>query len=145
MEVSTDALGDCSVSGASSVTQTTAACDGEVVVTGVVDNVDLTSTGLETNVGLELDLASISDSATGGTINSDDGDVLLTVPANGNFSILALTQQGVVDTGTLPNDCEEQVAEERSKTVTCGTGGPEYEVNACLDGVGECNIVISYR
>ena len=146
VSVSTESLGDCRIDGASSVTRTTADCDGAVRVSGVADDVDITSTGLETDVSVDLTVASVSADSDGGTIDSEDGDVNVTFPSTGNFSILAVTQDGAVNEGNVPEACNVQEADERSKTVTCGDGaGPEYHVNACLDGVGECIVNISYE
>jgi len=145
VSVSTDSLGDCRIDGAPSVTQTTADCDGAVRISGVTDNVDITTTGLETAVSVDLTVASVSAESGGGTINSEDGDVNLTFPATGDYSILALTNEGVINEGSLPESCTVEAAEERSKTITCGAGGPQYHVNACRDGVGECIVNIQYQ
>jgi hypothetical protein len=143
--VRTAELGDCTVQGAPTVTRTVADCDGTVEILSVSDDLDVTSTFLETGRSVNISLASISENATGGSIRADDGNIRMTFPASANFSVMCQTEEGVVNEGDLPEACSVQEAEARSKTVTCGSGGPVYEVSACLDGVGDCNIGLAYR
>ena len=146
--VSTESLGDCDVNGASSVKQTTANCDGEVYIRGVSDDVSIITTSLQGDVAVDLTVESVSDTASGGTVDSYAGDVNLTFPAAGDYSILATTWEGVVDEGNLPTGCtllQPDPQDPRSKTVSCGTGIPQYAVNACTGEAGDCSIHIWYR
>jgi hypothetical protein len=143
--VRTEELGDCRVQGAPSVTRTVANCDGTVQIFNVSDDLEVTSTFLESGRSVDISLASISENAAGGSIRADDGNVRLTFPAAASFSALCQTREGVVNEGNLPEECSVEEAAASSKTVTCGSGGPTYNVDACLDGVGECSITLDYQ
>lgn len=90
---------------------------------------------------VKVDISEVAADAAGGTIETGRGDVSLTVPQSGAFSVLA-TALEAVDFGSLPATCEEQVAAVNSKTLTCNEGGGQFEVNA--DGTGS-QVTVSYR
>ncbi len=98
--INNDKLGSCTLNGAPTVTTTNVTCDGSTKVFNVADNVTIHTTGLETDNAVELSIASISDTATGGTIDSEDGSIVLTLPSTGNYSVQAQSPtQGTVDLG----------------------------------------------
>ncbi len=151
VNVDTDDLGDCRVRGTTSVTQTVANCDGEIDIRGIADAVDINATGLETGEAVDVRIAAISaDFTAGGTINADDGDVSLTLPtpANNDFMVQARTLQGTV-TFAESADCSEvawaQEDVHQSGTHVCGAAEPLYAIEACEDGVGDCNVTIAYQ
>jgi hypothetical protein len=146
--IKNDVLGSCTLAGAPSVTTTNVTCDGTTKVFNVSDNVTIHTTGLETDNAVELSIASISDTATGGTIDSEDGSIVLTLPSAGNYSVAAQSPtQGTVDFGTAPAGCNVQTAGDagNSATLTCNSAGANYAVTAGTDGLGDSNIVASYK
>ena len=146
--INNDKLGDCTLSGAATVTSTNVTCDGSVKVINVADNVTIHTTGLETDNAIELSIASISDTATGGTIDSEDGNIVLTLPSTGNYAVQAQSPtQGTVDFGTAPSGCNVQTAGDagNSATLTCNSGTAVYNVKAGFDGLGDSNVVASYQ
>jgi len=149
VNVSTDVLGDCRVRGTTTVTQTEADCDGAIDIRGIADAVDINATGLETGESVDVRIAAISEGFTaGGTINADDGDVSLTLPtpASNNFTVQARTLEGTVTFGES-TDCSVDWADDtqRSGTLGCGAAQPLYAIEACEDGVGECNVTVGYQ
>ena len=149
VNVETDDLGDCRVRGTTTVTRTVANCDGSVDIRGVADAVDVSSTFLETGESVDVRIAAISDGFTaGGTIDAEDGDVSLTLPASANFVVQARTLQGTVSFGTPPTTCEPVAwadDTQRSGTLSCGAAEPIYAIEACQDGVGDCNVTVAYQ
>jgi hypothetical protein len=140
VDVSTDSLGDCSVSAAGSVLSARVHCDGEIDVSGVSNQVDIASTGLEGPVSVTL--WAVDGAAAGGSITSEDGDIDVAFPA-GDFTVQAqATEDGSV-TSELGDACVEAVASESAKSYTCGAGGPNYVVTAGIDGVGPSSVGLS--
>ncbi len=131
-------LGDCKIQGAPSVVNTKVDCAKEVDVYDVSDNVTITSReGLPFDdvAAVALRLSSISDTASGGKIHSGDGPVDITFPSGANFSVQASAPNGEVVEGTVPAACVLDTAAATAKTVTCGSGGANYEVST--DGVND--------
>ena len=144
--MTTQRLGDCAAVGGATVTNTTVACDGQITISEVTNNVDVTAAGLELSTAISLGLASIDPAAKGGTVKSEDGDIQLTLPATGDYSVQATASpQGIVDFGTFPPSCSQQEAAANSKTLTCGAAGPNYVVQGGFDGVGISNVNVAYK
>lgn len=138
-------LGSCRVKGAPTVTSTTVTC-GEIEVTNVSDNVNLTQKGLGTDASIVLTLAGISATATGGSVTTNDGSIDATFPATGTYAIEAWAKpsNGVVS-GTPPASCTTQETSAGSKTFTCGGATPLYKLTAGEDSVGDSNINLSFK
>jgi hypothetical protein len=143
VDVSTDSLGDCSIDADGSVVVTRAHCDGAISVTGVADQVDVASTGLGGDVSLSL--ASVSGTEAGGSITSEDGDIVVSFPAGADFTVQAQsTEDGTVSASELDDDCVAATAAETAKSYTCGDGGPSFVVTAGTDGVGPSSVTLEY-
>lgn len=126
------AIGNCTVKGAVSVVNTTVNCGDLVTVSGVSDNVNITArdgTGFDEPTVI-VSLASISATATGGTIHSGDGPIDMTFPSGAVFSVQSTANKGSVNEGTVPSNCTIETAAETAKTVSCGVGGPNYVLTA---------------
>jgi hypothetical protein len=150
VNVATDKLGRCTVRGHTTVTRTTANCDGPVVITGVSDVVDVTARAPETDTAVDVTIARINGGTAESVIEAEDGDVALTLPASADFVVQASTQaSGVVDFGDLPRDeCNiSETGDERSKTLSCGSsdGARTYKITAGIDCLGDCNVTIAYQ
>ena len=73
--------------------------------------------------------------ATGGTIAAKFGDVTLTLPTSGGYSVEAMGGTGgKVDFGTPPTGCVETSAAANSKTLVCNGGGAAFKANATSSG-----------
>jgi len=143
VDVSTDSLGDCDIDAGGSVVFTRAHCDGAISVTGVVDQVDIASTGLGGDVSVSL--ASVSGSEAGGTITSEDGDIEVAFPSGSDFTVQAQsTEDGTVSASELDDACIAATAAETAKSYTCGDGGPSFVVTAGTDGVGPSSVTLEY-
>jgi hypothetical protein len=138
-------VGDCDLDGAETVTRTTADCGGQIEIRGISDNVDVVSTGLETDLDILVEFASISDDAAGGSIKSDDGQVDVIFPPDSNFSVDASTGEGVVTLFDLPDSCNAE-GEDASQSVVCGADGSAlYTIQAGLDGVGDAPLNLDFE
>lgn len=129
-------LGDCKVKGAATVKNTVMDCGELVDARGISDNFTLTSrngSGLE-DVSAAVELVSISPEATGGEVNAA-GVINAWFPASAVFSVQAFNADpdALVDPGTIPSNCNLQETAPASKTITCGTGGPNYKLTSTGD------------
>ncbi len=134
-------LGDCDLDGSPTVVNTVANCDGQVEITNVSDNVDVHTTGEfqdDEPFAIRVAWAGISDTATGGTISTDEGHVELAIPSTGNFTMVAAANYGgtVQETNT-PDTCMSSGDQSTSDTVTCGTNGGTFTVTAGADDAFE--------
>lgn len=123
-------LGDCAVKGATSVVSTGVTCHGKVTVTGVADDVNITTDGEGMDdPSVVLRVASVSAGAKGGKITvSEEGSIDATFPTSGNFSVHASAPLGAVDPGAPPATCTMTEASTTDKTVACGSGGATYDL-----------------
>jgi hypothetical protein len=150
VSVTNDAdLGDTYVQGTASVTSTSVTAHEAVQVLGVADNVSITTdgTGLG-DPGVILGIVSISATATGGSITSQEGGIQASFPSTGDYSVQADAPNGAVNEGTFPTGCNLGTGSAQGKTVTCGAGGPNYKLltNGVNDDVfQEGNIDLSYQ
>lgn len=125
--------GSCDIRGATSVVSTVVRCEnGSTSVDGVADYVNI----IADNGDLFVHLASIS--GGGGQIKAGNGDIELALPS-GDFSVQA--RAGALVNFQNPTGCTVAEAAVNSKTLTCGAGGPVYEVEALRSGA---EILASY-
>ena len=148
VRIDNDGSGECYVYGAPSVRNTVVSCSGSTLVRNVSDRVDIETTGIEAVANIEL--VSIDPDAGNSRIYTEDGDIVLALPNDANFWIWALvaSPEGQVNTGPVPDDCSEEEAEARSKSVFCGgeDEGPEFDLQAGLDPLDdEVNIELKYQ
>lgn len=81
------------------------------------------------NGDVALSIGAVPDGATGGTISTKNGDIALTLPSSGAYSVTA-TGIDSVDFGSPPNGCTVQEAAANSKTLVCNGGGATYNTTA---------------
>ena len=94
---------------------------------------------------ITVGITSVAAGAAGGTITSESGDVSVTMPAAGGYSVQAQANaDGVVNEGTLPATCTVNAAATNSKTVSCGTG-PNYTVKAGTTSLLAKNVTLGYQ
>lgn len=142
LDIQADSLGDCFVDAAPSVVFSKVFCDGKIRLENASDDIMIASTGL--GGGAQVMLSEIASDAQGGIIETEDGDIQFVLPA-GPLSIHAVsTEDGVVSEGDVPDDCNVDESSSREKTITCGEGGPSYDVAAGVDGVGPSNVELTY-
>ena len=146
LDVSTGSdLGKCNIHGAPSVTQSDVHCGSHVWLRQVTDSVNVSTTfGAVIDEAIYVEWASMS-AGSGGTITSEDGDILLILPPGNTFSIQAQSSaDGVVDVVNNPAECTVDEAAATAKTLSCGAGGPNYVVTAGTDSLGESNIKLEF-
>jgi hypothetical protein len=99
--------------------------NGRVQVRGAA----VTGVDIQAGSGVEFAVGQLPSTGTGRIIASS-GDIELSLPASGTYSVMATARGDSVDFGTLPAACTEEVAAENSKTLTCGGGGFNLTVDA---------------
>lgn len=108
-------------------------CQASIVVRGVNDNVVVKSVSPAFHSDVIVEIMSISENATGGLITGDDSNVQVTFPAAGDYSVTTRTSGEAAHMGKVeidPDACEATVDDETSLDLTCGAGGPVYDVRA---------------
>ncbi|HEV8550749.1 MAG TPA: hypothetical protein VGQ57_17005 [Polyangiaceae bacterium] len=144
VDLSTKSLGACEVHAGGSVLFTRAHCDGTITATGVADDLDVASTGLSGTVSVVL--SGIGESASGGSVTSEDGDVHVIFPDAASFGVQAQSSKdGQVQAPTLDTGCAADAAAETAKSYTCADGGPLYVVTAGTDSVGPSSVSLQYQ
>lgn len=93
------------------------------------------------NGDVKVVIGGVPTGATGGTIGAEFGDVSLTLPTSGGYSVEATAKESV-DFGTPPTGCEVSEAAANSKTLTCNGGGAAFKANATGSG---SKLSASYR
>ena len=141
LNVENTGAGDCEINGNSTVTSTTVNCDFDIEVYNVADSVNVHAKGLG-----DVTVSIASANAGGGNITADKGDVALTMPASGTYSVQATANaEGTVNEGSVPSGCMTQEAAANSKTVSCGAGGPNYVVSAGADSSFAKDVTLGYQ
>ncbi|HVJ13943.1 MAG TPA: hypothetical protein VM686_00820 [Polyangiaceae bacterium] len=137
-------LGDCDLDGAPTVKDTVVECRGVIEITNVSDDVTAYSDGLvgsDAPFGVRVFFAAISAEASGGDIESTDGNVELNLPAEGSFQITATPNaDGAVNVVTPPDGCLAS-----GNTVACGTGGAVYIASAGTDSLQAANVNMDFH
>jgi hypothetical protein len=135
-------LGDCTVNGAPSVTSSEVHCGSLVKLFNVSDAVNA-STSSGVGDGIELSLAGISANG-GGTIEAENGDIVISLPSTGAYSVQATSSSdGTVTVGTPPAGCTVEGQDSRSQTLACGTG-PNYTVRIAQDAL-DGSVTLNFR
>jgi hypothetical protein len=135
-------IGGCFVTGTATITSTTIRCNDDTTVTGVSDFLDIAVKGIGDSK-VQFSLASISPTAPNSVIATEDAEIIGVFPAAAaNFTITAETKQGAIIENRIAEGCTVG-GEGLNKSVTCGTGGPNYRMAAGQDGVGDANVTIS--
>lgn len=112
------------------LTEVDVRCEADIIVRGVSDNVYVRNTSPAFRSDVVVELTSVSADANGGTVIGDNSNVQLTLPDGYDFDVLA-TATGGARIGKLESaDCDVAVDEDTEVQLTCGSGGPVYEVRA---------------
>jgi DUF4097 and DUF4098 domain-containing protein YvlB len=93
------------------------------------------------NGDVKVVIGAVPAGATGGTIGAEFGDISLTLPTSGGFSVEATAKESV-SFGTAPTGCEVAEAASNSKTLTCNGGGAQFKANATGSG---SKLSVTYR
>ncbi len=139
-----EGVSDCIIHAAPTVVESEVWC-GAVLLNDVSGHVDVRADFLNGNASVRM--ASVEPAGGKNIIYTEDGDIVLTLPSDEGYNVQAwvVSGTGVVNTGPVPNRCEEVVAAPGSKTVSCGAG-PTFDLQAGLDEVGDpVNIELRYR
>jgi hypothetical protein len=85
------------------------------------------------NGDVKVVIGAVPSGATGGTIGAEFGDISLTLPTSGAYSVEA-TAKEAVDFGSPPTGCEVSEAAANSKTLVCNGGGAQFKATATGSG-----------
>ncbi len=104
-------------------------CGADITVRGVNDDVIVHSTA-EFHSDVFVEIASISAASNGGRISGEDTTIEVVFPASDSFTVAASIGEGAsIKALALPAACEASEDTATSKTFSCGTGVPVYEVS----------------
>jgi len=140
-------LGECKIQAAASVTNSEVHCGDLVELWDVSDRVNVSTK--DSNViddAISVRLAGVSAGSPGGTITSQDGTINLWLPFGQLFSVQAQSAaDGLVNVNGTPAECSVAEAAATSKTLSCGTGGPNYVVTAGTDTLGDGDVNLHFE
>lgn len=135
-------LGNCQVlageedeaSIVSSLTDVDVRCEASILVRGVNDNVVVLGESSAFHNDIIVEIMSIGPDATGGQIEGPNSHVQVTFPLAGDYEVVSHAEGVGAHIGTVrPGECEEVVSDETDLQLTCGAGGPVYDVSATDD------------
>jgi DUF4097 and DUF4098 domain-containing protein YvlB len=126
-----------SVGGATAVTITSGNGSIDATAGSNANTVDVSSD----NGDVTLSIGAVPSGATGGPIKAAHGDISLTLPTAGGYSVPA-TGGAAVDFGTPPAGCNVEPAAANSKTLVCNGGGAVFTVDAQASTAG---VTVTYR
>jgi hypothetical protein len=112
------------------------------IATGAAENVSIACG----NGDLEASIAAVPATQSGTGFTTDNGEIVLALPADGKFSVQAQAHDGgTVQVNGTPSGCTVNAASESAKTVACNgatTADPIYAANA--HGTGLANVVLNF-
>jgi hypothetical protein len=139
LNVANRGLGLCSVlrgdddepSVTSKLTEVDVRCEDDIIVRGVNDNVFVKNTSPSFHSDVVVEIVSISADAKGGSVLGENSNVQVTLPRDADFDVLGSTRGAGSRIARLESaDCEVLVDEAAEVELSCGAGGPVYEVRA---------------
>ena len=112
------------------LTDTDVRCEADITVRGINDNFVVKSIDPAFHSHVRVEVASVSDQASGGEVTGDNSSIELILPDAGNYNVSAAASGPGAHLGNLdPGSCSE-TSDEASAELTCGDGGPFYTVDA---------------
>ena len=105
-------------------------CEADIIVRGVSDNVVVRSVSPSFHSDVVVDIVGVSAGAIGGSIIGENSNVQVTLPTVGDFAVLANAGTGASISKVETGECEALVSDENELSLTCGAGGPLYEISA---------------
>jgi hypothetical protein len=135
-------LGNCQVlagekdepSIVSSLTDVDVRCEASILVRGVNDNVVVLGESSAFHNDIIVEIMSIGPSATGGQIDGPNSSVQVTFPVAGDYEVVThASDEGTRIARVETGDCDAPVNDETDLQLTCGAGGPVYDVSASDD------------
>lgn len=124
--------GSVDVSSVGSATSVSVKSDnGSVDVNAGSSAMSVNASSANGDVGVAI--GAVPAGATGGTIAAEFGDISLTLPTSGGYSVEA-TAKEAVNFGTPPSGCDVTEAQVNSKTLVCNGGGAMFKANATGPG-----------
>lgn len=119
-------------------------CESHIFVRGVNDNVVVRSFSPSFHSDVRVDIVGVSATAIGGSIIADNGSVQVTLPTGGDFNVVASAGEGARISNVDAAECEAPVSDESDLELTCGAGGPIYEMRAAAsdDEASRINVYV---
>lgn len=115
----------------SNLTDVNVRCEADIMVRGVSDNVVVRSVSPSFHSNVVVEIVSISADATGGSIIGENSHVQVTLPAAGDYDVVASASgEGAHLSRVETGECEAPVSDDVELQLTCGVGGPVYEIAA---------------
>jgi hypothetical protein len=114
----------------SNLTDVDVRCEADIIVRGVNDNVVVKSISPAFHSDVVVEIMSVSANAAGGSITGDDSSVQVTLPAGGDYEVVASGSGGAHIGNVESDDCDVPVSDDTDLQLTCGAGGPIYELSA---------------
>jgi hypothetical protein len=105
-------------------------CEADIIVRGVNDNVVVRSVSPSFHSDVVVDIVGVSADALGGSIIGENSNVQVTMPAAGDFDVVASAGAGASISKVEAGECDAPVSDESDLALTCGAGGPIYEISA---------------
>jgi hypothetical protein len=114
----------------SNLTDVNVQCEADIIVRGVSDNVVVRSVSPSFHSDVVVDIVSVSPDAAGGSIIGDNSNVQVTMPAGGDYNVMASAGAGARISKVEAGECEVPTNDESELALACGAGGPIYEISA---------------
>ena len=138
LNVTNHGLGRCNVlrgddkapSIVSNLNEVNVRCEADIFVRGVNDNVVVRSVSPSFHSDVRVDIVGVSADTVGGRIVAENGSTQVTLPAVGDFNVVASAGAGTSISNVDAAECEAPVSDESDLELTCGAGGPIYTISA---------------
>jgi hypothetical protein len=105
-------------------------CEADIFVRGVNDNVVVRSVSPSFHSDVRVDIVGVSPDAIGGSIIGENSNVQVTFPSAGDYSVAASAGADASMSKVEAGECEVSADDETELSLTCGAGGPIYEISA---------------
>jgi hypothetical protein len=123
-------LRDYEPSSVSNLNDVNVQCEADIIVRGVSDNVVVRSASPSFHSDVVVEITSVSADAIGGSIIGDNSNVQVTFPVVGDYSVEASAGADASMSKVEAGECEVSSHDETELSLTCGAGGPIYEISA---------------
>jgi hypothetical protein len=118
-------------------------CEADIFVRGVNDNVVVRSVSPPFHSDVRVDIVGVSPDAIGGSIIGDNSNVQVTFPVMGDYDVVASAGDGASMSRVEPGECEASPFDYAGISLTCGAGGPTYEISATgVDDASRINVFV---
>jgi hypothetical protein len=118
-------------------------CEADIFVRGVNDNVVVRSVSPSFHSDVRVDIVGVSADAIGGSIIGENSNVQVTFPVAGDYDVVASPGDGASMSKVEAGECEASPFDYTQLSLTCGAGGPIYEISATgVDDPSRINVFV---